>query len=387
MAPPVDVHGTVDPRFDAVRTAFARNFERHGDVGAACCVWVGGRPVVDVCGGVADTTDGRPWEHDTPCVVFSTTKGVTAIAVNLLVQRGVLDLDASVATYWPEFAANGKGGIPLRWLLSHRAGLAHVTADLTLDDVLAWDPVVDAIAAQEPVWEPGTAHGYHVRSYGWLLGEVVRRVTCMSIGAFVARELAAPLHLDLWIGLPETVEARIARLLPPLELQDEHARELFEAFMKDDPLRAGAMGGPSNLFRYDDMWNTRALHAAEMPSSNGVATAPALAKLYAACIGDVGGVRILDGDTVARASRVESDGEDVILGIPTRFGLGFSLPPMLSPAAGPGAFGHPGAGGSLAFADPDNELAFAYVMNQMQLGLTGDRRTETLVAAVYDALA
>ncbi|HZR14568.1 MAG TPA: serine hydrolase domain-containing protein [Acidimicrobiia bacterium] len=387
MAPPVDVHGTVDPRFDAVRTAFARNFERHGDVGAACCVWVGGRPVVDVCGGVADTTDGRPWEHDTPCVVFSTTKGVTAIAVNLLVQRGVLDLDASVATYWPEFAANGKGGIPLRWLLSHRAGLAHVTADLTLDDVLAWDPVVDAIAAQEPVWEPGTAHGYHVRSYGWLLGEVVRRVTGMSIGAFVARELAAPLHLDLWIGLPETVEARIARLLPPLELQDEHARELFEAFMKDDPLRAGAMGGPSNLFRYDDMWNTRALHAAEMPSSNGVATAPALAKLYAACIGDVGGVRILDGDTVARASRVESDGEDVILGIPTRFGLGFSLPPMLSPAAGPGAFGHPGAGGSLAFADPDNELAFAYVMNQMQLGLTGDRRTETLVAAVYDALA
>lgn len=384
--PPVEVHGTVDPRFDAVRTAFARNFERHGDVGAACCVWVDGRPVVDVWGGVADTTNGRLWERDTPCTVFSTTKGVTAIAVNLLVQRGVLDVDAPVATYWPEFAANGKSDVPLRWLLSHRAGLAHVTAELTLDDVLAWDPVVEAIAAQAPVWEPGTAHGYHVRSYGWLLGEVVRRVTGVSIGAFVARELAAPLHVDLWIGLPEPVEPRVARLLPPLELQDEHARELYDAFMKGEPLRAGAMSGPSNLFRYDDMWNTRPLRAAEMPSSNGIATAPGLAKLYAACIGDVDGVRILDSDTVARASRVESEGEDVILGIPTRFGLGFSLPPMLSPAVGPAAFGHPGAGGSLAFADPDSGVAFAYVMNQMQLGLTGDRRTETLVAALYDSL-
>lgn len=384
--PRVDVHGTVDSRFDAVRTAFGQNFERHGDVGAACCVWVDGRPVVDVWGGVADPTDGRAWEHDTPCIVFSTTKGVTAIAVNLLVQRGELDLDAPVARYWPEFAANGKGDVPLRWLLSHRAGLANVTADLTLDDVLAWDPVVNAIAAQAPIWEPGTAHGYHVRSYGWLLGEVVRRVTGVSIGSFVARELTAPLRLDLWIGLPEPIEPRVARLLPPLELQDEHTRELYEAFMKDEPLRASAMSGPSNLFRYDDMWNTRPLHAAEMPSSNGIATAPALAKLYAACIGDVDGARILDTATVALASQVQSDGDDVILGIPTRFGLGFSLPPMLSPAAGPAAFGHPGAGGSLAFADPDNGIAFAYVMNQMQLGLTGDRRTETLVAAVYGTL-
>jgi CubicO group peptidase (beta-lactamase class C family) len=384
--PPVDVHGRVEPGFERVREAFARNFTEHGDVGAACCVYVGGRPVVDVWGGLADRDRNRAWERDTVALVFSTTKGVTAIAVNLLLQRGELDLDAPVARSWPEFAERGKGSIPLRWLLSHRAGLADVTADLTLDDVLSWDGVVGALAAQEPVWEPGTQHGYHARSYGWLLGEVIRRVTGLTAGEFVARELAAPLHLDLWIGLPESEEPRVATLLPPLELGDEQAKELYDAFMSGDSLLGRVMTGPSNLFHYDDMWNTRALHAAEMPSSNGIASARAIAKLYAACIGEIDGVRLLTPDTVKRATEVQSDGTDAVLGMPTRFGLGFSLPPMLSPASGPGAFGHPGAGGSLGFADPDAGVAFGYVMNQMQLGLTGDRRTETLVAALYDAL-
>jgi CubicO group peptidase (beta-lactamase class C family) len=384
--PPVDVHGRVEPGFERVREAFARNFTRHGDVGAACCVYVRGRAVIDVWGGLADPGTHRPWGRDTPAIVFSTTKGVTAIAVNLLLQRGVLDPDAPVARYWPEFAANGKDAIPLRWLLSHRAGLAHVTATLTLDEVLGWDAVVNALAAQEPIWEPGTQHGYHVRSYGWLLGEVIQRATGMSAGEFVARELAGPLHLDLWIGLPEREESRVARLLPPSELGDPVAKAAYDAFMSGDSLLGRAMTGPSDLFHYDDMWNTRALHAAQMPSSNGIASARAVAKLYAACVGEIDGVRLLGADTVKRATEVQSEGTDFVLGMPTRFGLGFSLPPMLSPAVGPASFGHPGAGGSLGFADPDAGIAFGYVMNQMQLGLTGDRRTETLVAALYDCL-
>lgn len=384
--PPVDVEGRVEPGFELVRDAFVANFERHHDVGAACCVYRDGVPVVDIWGGLADRDERKPWTRDTVALVFSTTKGVTAIAVNLLAQRGELDLDAPVAKYWPEFAANGKDAIPVRWLLSHRAGLADVTADLTLDEVLAWDPVVEALGAQEPIWPPGTKHGYHVRSYGWLLGEVVRRITGTSLGEFVARELAAPLHLDLWIGLPEAVEPRVARLLPPIELLDTEAKKIYDAFVEGDELLGRAMTGPSRLFHYDDMWNRRELHAAQMPSSNGIASARAVARLYAACIGEVGGVRLLDDATIARATTSESEGTDAVLGIPTRFGLGFSLPPMLSPAAGPGAFGHPGAGGSLGFADPDAGIAFGYVMNQMQLGLTGDRRTETLVAALYDCL-
>lgn len=384
--PPVDVHGRVEPGFELVRHAFAANFERHNDVGAACCVYRDGRPVVDLWGGLADRDAQRQWERDTVAVVFSTTKGVTAIAVNLLVQRGELDVDAPVAEYWPQFAASGKGGIPVRWLLSHRAGLADVTADLTLDEVLAWDPVVEALAAQAPIWTPGEKHGYHVRSYGWLLGEVVRRITGMSMGAFVARELAAPLRLDLWIGLPEAVEPRVARLLPPLELLDPEAKKVYDAFMESGDLLGRAMTGPSGLFHYDDMWNRRELHAAEMPSSNGIANARAVARLYAACIGDVDGVRLLDDATIRRASEEQSRGTDAVLGMPTRFGLGFALPPMLSPAVGPAAFGHPGAGGSLGFADPEAGVAFGYVMNQMQLGLTGDRRSETLVAALYDCL-
>jgi CubicO group peptidase (beta-lactamase class C family) len=384
--PPVDVEGRVEPGFERVRDAFAANFERHGDVGASCCVYRGGRPVVDLWGGLADRDARRLWTRDTVALMFSTTKGVTAIAVNLLAQRGELEIDAPVAKYWPEFKANGKDAIPVRWLLSHRAGLADVTAKLTLDEVLAWDPVVEALAAQAPIWEPGSQHGYHVRSYGWLLGEVVRRITGVSMGEYVARELAVPLHLDLWIGLPEEVEPRVARLLPPLELLDPEAKKLYDAFMEGESLLGRAMTGPSNLFHYDDMWNRRELHAAQMPSSNGIANARAVARMYAACIGEVDGVRLLDDATIRQATEEQSRGADAVLGMPTRFGLGFSLPPMLSPAAGPAAFGHPGAGGSLGFADPEAGVAFGYVMNQMQLGLTGDRRTETLVAALYDCL-
>jgi CubicO group peptidase (beta-lactamase class C family) len=385
-APSARIEGSVDPRFARVRDAFAENLTTGADVGAACCVYARGRMVVDLWGGLADRDQQRPWTEDTAALVFSSTKGITAACALRLVERGLLDLDAPIAAYWPEFSAEGKGDVPLRWAFSHRAGVPAVDAALTLDEVLAWDPVVTAIAAQRPSWTPGSQHGYHFRTYGWILGEVVRRVTGSTFGRLLADEISKPLGADFWVGLPADVEPRVATLIPPPPLPDPEARALFERLTGPDTLLGRALTGPSNLFHYDEMWNTRALHAAEMPSSNGIGTARALARIYAALVSDVDEVRLLRPETVAAARAVQSDGPDAVLGLPTRFGTGFMLPPPLSIAAAPAAFGHPGAGGSLGLADADAEIGFGYAMNQMQLGLTGDPRSARLVQAVYASL-
>jgi CubicO group peptidase (beta-lactamase class C family) len=374
------VHGWTARGYEGVREAFAANFEWHGDVGAACAVYRHGAPVVDVWAGFADLAGGRYWEEDTPQITFSATKGLTAACVLRLVERGQLDLDAPVAAYWPEFAANGKAEIPLRWVLCHKAGLAAVDGDLTLAQVFAWDPVVRAIAAQAPNWPPGTAHGYHARSFGWILGEVVRRVTGRTLGAVFADEIAGPLGLECWIGTPAGVRARCARVIPPDALPS--IAELLGA----TALTTRVMSGPSNLFAYDDMWNDPALLAAEMPSSNGVATARALARFYAAFADDVDGLRVLRPECVARATMVHASGPDRVILVPSTYGLGFTLQPMLAPGAGPHAVGHPGAGGSLGFADPDAHVAFGYVTTRMKFDPAGDERTRGLVRAVYGAL-
>ena len=380
-AAPTDVHGFVARGFEPVREAFARNFAQHGEIGAACCAYLRGEPVVDIHGGLADAATGRPWQADTLQLVFSATKGVTAACVLMLVERGAIDLDAPVARYWPEFAAGGKESIPVRWLLSHRAGLAAIEGDFTLEQALSWDPVVTALAAQAPLWEPGTKHGYHLRSYGWLLGELVRRVDGRTIGRFLADEIAGPLGLDLWIGLPAEQEQRVSRIVPPAPPAPD-VQEMMARLFAPDTVAGRAFSGPSNLFHYDDMWNRRELHAAELPSSNGIATARALARLYAALVGEVDGIRLLRPGTVAAACATQSEGGDAVLYLPTRFGLGFMLPPALCPSAGGSAFGHPGAGGSLALGDPERGVGFAYVMNRMSLATAGDPRADGLVAAL-----
>lgn len=373
----VEVHGRCDPTFEAVADAFATNFAQHGDIGAAVCVYHRGRPVVDLWGGLADRDSGRPWDEDTLQLVFSTTKGITATCVHLLAERGALDLEAPVARYWPEFAAQGKGEIPLRWVLSHEAGLAAVTGTVTMDDVLGWDGVVEAIAAQAPAWEPGTAHGYHARSYGWILGEVVRRVAGRSLGRFFAEEIAEPFGLDFFIGLPSGELGRVAHLYPPVV--DAATREVIDAFMGSETLLGQVISGPSGLFAYDDMWNRPEVLAAEMPSSNGIGTARAVARLYAALIGEIDGRRLLAPATVERATDVQVTGPDRVIGLPMSFGLGYMTPP---PACPPGSFGHAGAGGSLGLAHADAQWSLGYVMNQMQLGVTGDARGAGLVDAV-----
>ena len=384
-----EIGGTVAPGFERVKDAFAANFELHGEVGAAFSLYHRGVKVVDLWGGVADVETGRPWAEDSIALVFSSTKGATAICAHLLAERGELDFDAPVASYWPEFAAAGKEDIPVGWLLSHRVGLPVFDNPLTVEEFLAWEPPVEALAAQRPVWAPGTKHGYHAGTYGWLVGEVIRRISGKSVGTFFADEVAGPLGLDFWIGLPESEEHRVAPMIG-IDLQasevDEQAmtenrRAMLAAARDPDAL----LNRPATTAPLD--MNSRAFRAAELPAGNGVADARSLARMYASLIGDgIDGRRLLKRETVANAIAERSSGRDELLQIPTRFGLGFALD-VAGEFGGDGAFGHPGAGGSVGFADPQAEIAFGYVMNQMKLIAYDDPRTLGLVAAIHASLA
>lgn len=382
------VTGSVAPAFEPVREAFSANFEEHGEVGAAFCLYLGGRKVVDIWGGIADQATGRAWREDTLIPVFSVSKAATAVCALLLSQRDELDLDAPVAEYWPEFGAEGKEQVLVKWLLSHRAGLPCLDTRPSVESVLAWEPVVEALAVQRPLWEPGTAHGYHALTYGWLVGEVVRRISGRSLGSFFAEEVARPLGLDFWVGLPASLEARVGRLvvLRPPELTKnidwssvpEAVRRIVQAHRDPSSLTSRAL----NLTQQPLDDNSPEIHAAEIPAHNGIANARSLARMLAALIGEVDGKRLLSPETVKSATVTQSDGPDRVLLMPTRFGLGFMLSSSFSPFGSPSSFGHPGAGGSLAFADPDIGYAFGYTMNKMASGLAGDPRTIALIDAV-----
>ncbi|MFE5735069.1 serine hydrolase domain-containing protein [Streptomyces sp. NPDC056528] len=387
------IDGEVAPGFEAVREAFAANFDRRGDIGAAVCVYWRGRPVVDLWGGLADAETGRPWTRDTLQLVYSATKGVTATVAHVLAERGVLDLDAPVATYWPEFAVHGKAGIPVRWLLSHRAGLVALDRPLPLADALAWDPMVEALATQRPLWTPGTAHGYHGRTWGWLVGEVVRRVSGRTPGRFFADEVAGPLGLDFFIGLPPGERERVSRMAYrgpsvdltalPIESVPAELREQVAAWR--DPVslsnRAFAVTVPAAID-----FDSPEVQAAELPSSNGIGTARSLARMYAALLGEVDGARLLAPKTLASAMEEQASGKDRVLMVPSRFGTGYMLPTTDNPMTGPTAFGHTGRGGSLAFADPGHDIAFAYVMNHIVSG-PDDVRAAALAEAVRKSAA
>jgi CubicO group peptidase (beta-lactamase class C family) len=385
--------GETAPGFEGVRAAFAANLAGGQEVGAAVAVYLHGRKVVDLWGGVADPESGRPWERDTLQVVYSTTKGVTAACAHLLAQRGELDLDAPVAEYWPEFAANGKEHIPVRWLLTHQAGLPTIDTPITPAEAIAWEPMVTALAAQRPFWVPGTEHGYHGLTYGWLVGEVVRRVTGRSIGTFLAEEIAAPLGLDLWIGLPKAEQHRVSRIIAAPVDFDALARTDLDSL--PEPVRdvMAAYADPTSLTVRSLLTvvtppldhNDPDEQSAEMPSTNGICTARALARFYAALIGEVDGHRILAPDVLAAATAVQASGIDRILRVPVRVATGFGRPTPDAFWYGPAAFGFPGYGGSLGFADPDTGLAFGYVMNHVVEGAP-DPRAAALLDAVRAVL-
>ena len=371
-----------------MRDAFAENFEQRGEVGAAFSLYHRGEMVVDLWGGVADPTTGRAWAENSLQSVASTTKGATAICALLLAQRGELDIDAPVARYWPEFAAAGKQDVPVRWLLTHQVGLPLFDNPLTVEEALAWDPAVKALAAQPPVWEPGTAHGYHAITYGWLVGEVVRRITGQSLGTFFAEHVAAPLGLDFWIGLPASEHGRVSPMLGE-EVEDvdldslpESMREVMAQFEDPDSLQSRA----SNITTEPLPVDTPAFYEAEFPAANGVTDARSLARMYASVIGrGVDGIRLLNDETIRLATTEQCVGRDRVIFANTRFGLGFALHRGPVDLVNEGAFGHGGAGGSLGFADPVADIGFGYVMNKMQPYLE-DPRPAALLAAVHESL-
>jgi CubicO group peptidase (beta-lactamase class C family) len=399
----------VERGWGKVADAFRANFDGAGEVGAACSVYAGGRLVVNLWDGLADREANRPWRGNTVMQVASTTKGATAICAHLLVQRGQLDLDAPVVQYWPEFGAHGKDQIPVRWLLSHQAGLPVVDGPLTFEQACAWDPVIRALEAQPPLWEPGTQHIYHANTYGYLVGEVVRRITGKSLGTFFAEEVARPLGLSAWIGMPERHEPRVAKIhyAAPFSMEELLAGMIKVTGLDADTvtawvtalysegsvlIRAAELGGafPST----SDYFTTRAWRASEHPAANMVADAHSIARMYAATVSRVDGVRLLNRGTVERATEIHTDRTTMYglppgLNIPANRSFNMSLGfwracppyPMLSPAS----FGHPGSGGSVGFADPDARVGFGYATNLWNFR-PDDPRATNLATAVRACL-
>jgi CubicO group peptidase (beta-lactamase class C family) len=376
-----DIHGYCDERFAGVRSALATNFRDHGEVGAAVTIALEGRSVVDLWAGWADRARTRPWRRDTLVDVFSVGKPMAALCLLMLVERGQVDLDAPVARYWREFAAADKGEVTVRMLLGHRAGLPAVRHPLPPLCMYDWPRMTSALAAEKPWWEPGRKHGYHVNTFGFLVGELVRRVSGETIGAFFRRTIALPLGADFHFGIGADEDRRVAEFLFP-----DAAPALLYA--EATPLVRSTYLNPPGLSGLGTV-NTRQWRAAEMPSTNGHATARAVARIYSALAAadGVDGIRLLATETLEQATLEVSCGHDEVLGRPSRFGLGFQLSQPERPlGSNPNSFGHFGAGGSLGFADPDRALAFAYTPNQGDGPRWQNPRNRGLVSALYASL-
>lgn len=388
----VAVTGRCAPTFTGVADAFARNFAELGELGASVSISVDGETVVDLSGGRVTSDGDAPWTADALAVVFSCTKAATALAAHLLADRGLLDLEAPVSEVWPEFRAEGKADVTVRMLLDHTAGLPAVRRPLKADCLLDWDYMTEALAAEAPFWPPGAGQGYHAITFGFLVGEVVRRVSGQSLGRFFQKEIAGPLGLDFWIGLPEAEEPRVA----PIQGYRQPSGSADTAFTT----AAKTRGTIPNLFIFNHGdWMTRGVNSragrmAEIGAAGGVASARGLAGMFQALASPAAsGPLDLSADTLAgfgQASAVTH--RDATLIQPMRFGPGFMLSMDNrrrggdSVILGPRAFGHVGAGGSLGFVDPDAGLAFGYVMNRQGPGILLNPRGQVLVDAVYRAL-
>ena len=369
------LHGTCDPAFAPLRQAFAQSFAEGLEIGASVAVVVDGRLVANLWAGQEDPDSVRPWTAETLVNVWSVTKGVVALAMALLVERVKLDYRQTVASVWPEFAAGGKGAITVDQVLSHQAGLEGLTVPMGLADFYRSTPYVQALAAMEPLWEPGSRSVYHAMSYGHLAGEILRRVDGRRIGRFVADEIAAPLQVPFFIGLPEAEDHRAARLAEGPGVSDWVAERLAGPYphaCRNPTLRASEP-------------NDRAWRAAEIPGGNGHGSAAALATIYGAMVRQ--GDPILRADSLARATAPRFDGLRADTGTRSVWGAGFQMAEAeYGRRADPGSFGHGGWGGSLAFADPRARLGFAYVTNHLCGFADVDPRRTRLIEAVYDAL-
>lgn len=394
------ISGEVASGWEGVRAAFTRNFAERPERSASLCVFHRGERVVDLAGGWFDTTRSRPFAHDDLVLLFSTTKGMTAVAAHCLVDQGRLDLDAPVAEYWPEYAANGKAATTVAMMLNHSAGVPGFHEPLKADAHLDWNYMVSRLAAERPFWEPGLRNGYHALNFGWTVGELVRRVSGMSLGQYFHQAVAAPLGADFWIGLPEAEEHRLSPLTPTLPGPGVPVLELYDNVVKnpqsDSALTFINSGGfsPSAVDEAtgDYVVNTRAVHAAEIGGAGGIGNARGVARIYAALLGG----DLISTDHVVRMGRTSMiSTRDPILLIPTRFALGFMksmdnrrlpLGAIESFVIGEKAFGHVGAGGSFGFVDREAEMAAGYTMNHLGPGVLVDERGQSVIDAIYRAL-
>jgi CubicO group peptidase (beta-lactamase class C family) len=379
-----EIHGSCDAAFSPVRRVFEENFEKRGEIGAAVAVVVDGRTRVDLWAGSADQAGTRAWQRDTLVNVYSTTKGMTALCAQRLIDQLELELDAPVARYWPEFAAAGKERLPVRWLLSHRAGLAAVRDTLPDEALYDWTSMCTALAAEEPWWTPGDGHGYHAVTFGWLVGELVRRIDGRSLGRYFRDEVAGPLGAEFHIGLPDALHGRVAEM-GAIPVESTPAEGTLGAVMLSDPagLAAKAFMNPPSMLRGPNVPEWR---RAEIPGANGHANALGVARIYGAL---AHGTSLLSREGIERCREEQSHGKDRVLQISTRIGQGFMLSqklPLASFGPSEGAFGHPGAGGSVGFADPSTRVGFGYVMNRMGPNILLDPRADALIDAVYGAL-
>jgi CubicO group peptidase (beta-lactamase class C family) len=372
-----DIEGTWDVRFDGVASTLAASLEAGTDVGASVAVFLEGEPVVDIWGGFVDEAHSAPWVEDTITNVWSTTKTMTFLCALMLADRGELDFYAPVATYWPEFAAGGKERVQVRHLMSHTAGLAGWTEPLEPEGLADWERCTSMLAAQEPWWEPGTASGYHAVTQGYLIGEVVRRITGVSIGTWFASEASGPLGADFFIGTPESEDSRISMVIPPppVDLEELKPSEIALRALSNPPLDA--------TYPRHEWWRR-----AEIPAANGHGNARSVATIQSiiAGQGEARGIRLLSEKGCSAIFDEQSNGRDLVLGMPNRFGMGYGLSTEMMPI-GPRSCFWGGYGGSLILMDQETQLTICYVMNRMEGGLQGDLRGANLVLAAVTALA
>ena len=372
------ISGFTDNRFEAVADGFQANLDSGADVGASFCATVEGETVVDLWGGYADEAKTRPWEKDTIINVYSTTKTMTALCALMLADHGELDFDAPVAKYWPEFAANGKAGVKVSHLMSHSAGLSGWKERITTEDLYDWDKVTALLAAQAPLWPPGSQPGYHAISQGYLVGEVVRRITGKSLGTFFREEIAEPLGADFHIGLPASEDGRVAELIPPVAgtgAGEGQQNEIQRITFNNPVIDVSAT-------------RTRGWRGAEIPAAGGTGNARSIAQVHAILAngGVAQGKRFMSEAGCRKALELQIEGDDLMLGRGARYGMGFGLSGGIVPLPGPNMIFWGGYGGSLVIIDMDQRTSFGYAMNRMQGTTTGDMRALGLAMAMWTAL-
>ena len=384
MTNKIEIHGYYEEQFESVKEAFAKNFMEGLDLGASLAATIDGKFVIDLWAGYADAAQTQPWEQDTIVNVYSTTKVMTALCVLMLVDKGLIDLDAPVAKYWPEFAQAGKERLPVRFLLSHTSGLAGFDEIVEPKTLCDWDRIINMLAAQKPWWEPGTKNGYHSASFGFLLGELVRRVTGKSIGTFFRDEVAIPLKADFYIGLPKEHDSRVADLIPPIPIDPSL---LGEIDLQSIPVKV--LGNPALDDKLVAESLTREWRGAEIPASNGHGNARSIARIASvlACDGEIDGLRLLSSEIIEKAIEEQSYDTDLVFTFPVRYGLGFGLVSKDRPISpNPRAFYWGGWGGSHVTMDLDAKLSWAFAMNKMMVTLMGDPRTERIRKTLYETL-